>query len=249
MGAICDTVDAGETMFRLSDDKLVQELLSKAERMAIHGLPPSLEERFVRRALELPILNVERECTSTSNAFQTNGVGPTQEGAESQLSGVTTAISSASISSSILSLATEPAANESDSLDKFTGLLRIRTALSFMLSSYLPPHLSGRVEEILTSIKSPKDFTPLVSRLEHIADLRAEALALRSFSDFSRKRDMPDDEASQARAEKKRKIEEEEKKMKAGQSRAVRELTKVNTSGMKKMSDFFGKLGSTKKKP
>ena len=31
MGAICDTVHAGETMFRLSDDKLVLELLSKAE--------------------------------------------------------------------------------------------------------------------------------------------------------------------------------------------------------------------------
>src|SRR5262249_38985937 len=29
MEAICDTVDSGETMFRLSDDKLVQELLSK----------------------------------------------------------------------------------------------------------------------------------------------------------------------------------------------------------------------------
>jgi hypothetical protein len=249
MVAICDTVDAGETMFRLSDDKLVQELLSKAERMVINGLPPSLEERFVRRALELPILGVKAQCSSTSNISETNGVTPYGEplrgGSESQSSGATTMIGSASIFSSISSPNAESGANESISLDSITQLLRIRTALSFMLSSYLPLHLARRVEEILTSVKSPKDFTALVSCLEYIAGLRAEALALRSVSDFSRKRYMADDEAPDARAEKKHKREGEEKKKKAGQSRAVRELKKVNTSGMKKMSDFFGKSAAT----
>ena len=48
-----------------------------------------------------------------------------------------------------------------------------------------------------------------------------------------------------ARAEKKRK-EEEEKMKKAGESRGVRELKKVNTSGMKKLSAFFGKAASKK---
>ena len=47
--------------------------------------------------------------------------------------------------------------------------------------------------------------------------------------------------------EEKRKKEEEEKKAKAQESRGVRDLKKVNTTGMKKMSDFFGKAAPKKK--
>jgi Ydr279p protein family (RNase H2 complex component). len=47
MEAVCDTVEAGdEKMFRLSEDKLLKELISKAQRLAAQGLPTSLEERF-----------------------------------------------------------------------------------------------------------------------------------------------------------------------------------------------------------
>ncbi|KAJ4160514.1 hypothetical protein NW754_003633 [Fusarium falciforme] len=56
--------------------------------------------------------------------------------------------------------------------------------------------------------------------------------------DYSRKRDR-DEEEDEARV-KKRKAEEEKKK-KSMESRGVRELKKVNTKGMKKMSDFFKK--------
>ncbi|KAJ6166653.1 hypothetical protein N7470_002100 [Penicillium chermesinum] len=70
--------------------------------------------------------------------------------------------------------------------------------------------------------------------------MRAEALASRKMSDFTRKRGL-DDEEVEARAEKKRKKEEEEKKAKASESRSVKNLKKVNTTGMKKMSDFFKK--------
>lgn len=58
-----------------------------------------------------------------------------------------------------------------------------------------------------------------------------------------------DDEAIESRAEKKRKKEEDEKRKKAGESRGVKDLKKVDTTGMKKLSDFFGKgaAGSKKK--
>ena len=51
---------------------------------------------------------------------------------------------------------------------------------------------------------------------------------------------MEDDEAVEARAEKKRKREEEEKRKKS-ESRALKDLKKVNTKGMKKLSSFFTK--------
>jgi hypothetical protein len=71
--------------------------------------------------------------------------------------------------------------------------------------------------------------------------MRQEAVSMRSLGDFSRKRSIIEDEDSETRAEKKRKKEEEEKRNKAGVSRGVKNLKKVNTSGMKKMSDFFKK--------
>ena len=52
---------------------------------------------------------------------------------------------------------------------------------------------------------------------------------------------MEDDDEDESRAEKKRKKDEEEKRKKAGESRGVKNLKKVNTAGMKKMSDFFKK--------
>src|SRR5947207_14315345 len=56
MRTVCDTVEAGEEiMYRISTGKLLQELLSKARRMVTKGLPSSLEERFVRRALQKPM--------------------------------------------------------------------------------------------------------------------------------------------------------------------------------------------------
>jgi hypothetical protein len=82
------------------------------------------------------------------------------------------------------------------------------------------------------------DFKPLDEYLERLAKLRQEAAAVRS-SDFSRKRAA--DEEQDERAEKRRRQEAEEKAKKANMSRGVKNLMKVNTSGMKKMSDFFKK--------
>jgi Ydr279p protein family (RNase H2 complex component) wHTH domain len=119
-------------------------------------------------------------------------------------------------------------------------LLRLRTALNFITTSYLPSHLHRTLSTLLQT-QSPAiiDFTPLDQHLSHIADLRQQALASRSLGDYSRKRALDEDE--ETRADKKRRKDEEEKKRKAGESRGVRELKKVNVKGMKKMSDFFAK--------
>ena len=56
---------------------------------------------------------------------------------------------------------------------------------------------------------------------------------------------MADDEAADLRAEKKAKKEEEERKKKSSETRGIRDLKKVDVSGMKKMSHFFGKKITT----
>ncbi|EEP82496.1 predicted protein [Uncinocarpus reesii 1704] len=251
MTAICDTVEAGETMFRLSEEKLVTELLAKAEKMAGAGLPPSMEERFVRRALELPILSISREDSSktTSTEVSTTNISKNDLDSQSSTTTVSTTATAEASSTSVSSTATPatelsqpPLQNDNAfQTSQITHLLRIRTALQYIQSSYLPPHLSTRVDEILASPSSPKDFTTLTEHLKHLTNLRAEAAASRSMYDnFSRKRGL-DDEEAEAAAEKRRKQEEEERKKKAKESRGVRELKKVNTSGMKKLSSFFGK--------
>ena len=105
-----------------------------------------------------------------------------------------------------------------------------------------------RLNEQLASTDSPIDFKPLDEELATIAKMRSEALSARSMSDFSRKRGIDDDEAAEIRAEKKAKKEEEEKKKKASETRGLRDLKKVDTTGMKKMSDFFGKSSAAKTK-
>lgn len=257
MEAVCDTVEAGdEKMFRLSEEKLLKELISKAQRMAAQGLPTSLEERFIRQALETPLLSVTREDVVTTETKSDNDTPATEsqdkpdvDKSETQ-STAATATTSVSTPLDASTPATQPSTAQSPFPDEsIARLLRIRTALSFMQSSYLPPHISAKIEKILSSPESPIDFKPLTDELKRVADLRAEALASRSFGDFTRKRSADDDiDAAESRAEKKRRKEEEEKKKKAGQSRGVKELKKVDTSGMKKMSDFFGTAAAKKKK-
>ncbi|KAL1971196.1 hypothetical protein VTN77DRAFT_148 [Rasamsonia byssochlamydoides] len=249
MQAICDTVEAGdEKMYRFSETKLVNELLAKAERMVSQGLPASLEERFVRQELEVPLQAVKRADIVTAEV--NSSVGETRETespeqSETQSSAAAT-VTSASTSSGVSTPATQPSTEDASTSDDITRLLRIRVALSFMQSSYLPPHISTKVDEALSSPESPVDFKPLEERLKQIAELRAEALASRSAADYTRKRAAEDEDAQESRAERKRKKEEEEKKKKAGESRGVRELKKVDTSGMKKMSDFFSKAPKKK---
>ncbi|KAJ5793570.1 hypothetical protein N7457_000169 [Penicillium paradoxum] len=248
--AVCDVVEAGdEKMFRFSETKLVKEMIAKAERTADRGLPASLEERFVRQALATPLMAVKRDDVVT-------GQEPSEQSAETGSKSEETQDSPSSVAATATpSVATpagestpvpQPPSGESPASDHITRLLRISTALSFIKESYLPTSMASKLDDILASAESPIDFKPLQDRLKEIADLRAQALASRDMSNFTRKRNL-DDEEEDTRAEKKRRKEEEEKKSKASESHAVRNLKKVNTSGMQKMSSFFAKAAPKKK--
>ncbi|CAI7648086.1 unnamed protein product [Penicillium bialowiezense] len=246
--AICDVVEAGdEKMFRFSETKLVKELIAKAERMADRGLPVSLEERFIRQALATPLMAVKRQdvVTSQESPSESESASKSEERQDTPSTVATNATSSISTPAGESTPIPQPDAEDSTTRH-ITRLLQISTALSFMKESYLPPTMVVRLDEILASTESPLDLNPLKDRLKEIAELRAQALASRDMSNFTRKRAL-DDEEDDTRAEKKRRKEEEEKKAKAAESQAVKNLKKVNTSGMAKMSSFFAKAPPKKK--
>lgn len=232
MRAICDTVDAGdESMYRISHDRLLQVLLAKANRMVARGLPPSLEERYIKTALEVPVMSVLREESSLSGTSSATTSG--SPGDDSQTSTSTTLTTpDASVPDAPKPTLETPA--------EIPHLLRLHTSLTYLSSTYLPSPL-----RVLTSthLTTHPTFAPLTSHLASLRALKAEASALRSISDnISRKRGFEEDEEKMAeREEKKRKKEDEEKKKKA-EGRAVKQLKKVDTSGMRKMSSFFTKV-------
>jgi hypothetical protein len=254
MAVICDTVDVGdEMMYRISEEKLLAELLRKASKMVRKGLTPSMEEKFVRKALDVPTpLVVVEEFTESTTSTPQAETPDTQSttlstdsvaSSFSETSTVATSFSgdaSATIAKPVVTLTQLPI----EAPEGIADLLRLRTALSFVCSKYLSPKMSDTVKSLATSSISGKDFAPLDNHLAHLAKLRQEAFATRALGDASRKRIFDEDDEDgngESRAEKKRKKEEEEKRKKAGESRGVKNLKKVNVSGMKKMSDFFKK--------
>jgi Ydr279p protein family (RNase H2 complex component) wHTH domain/Ydr279p protein triple barrel domain len=240
MQAICDVMDAAdETLYRFNEQKLVNELIAKANRMVTQGLPPSLEENFIRRALEPPLMSVKRDDVVTTSVSISVAKEDSQdvEVEETQSTSTTTVSTVSGHPSGVSTPATQPSTvDEISSSESNARLLRLRIALSFMKNSYLPIHLVNKVDDALKSSESPIDFTPLDTRLKELAGLRAEAIASHAIGDYTRKRGFEDDDV-----EHETKHRKEEEKKKATESRGVRELKKVNTSGMKKMSDFFKK--------
>lgn len=254
MEVVCDTVDAGEEkMYRLNEVKLLNELVLKAERMVYIGLPASMEESFIRRTLETPVMAIKHEESSLSDRIDSQT--DTSISTPISIDRVDSQTSTATADSVITSISAGTDITVPEILPLFTDginlhhLLRLRTALTYMISSYVPLPLARTLDKLMATNESPIDFEPLDERLAQLAKLRAEALAARSFGDFSRKRNMhEDDDAAESKAEKKRRKDEEEKKKKLGESRGLRDLKKVDTKGMKKMSDFFGKGAVAKKK-
>lgn len=262
MGAVCDFQNVGdESYYRLSEEKLLRELWGKACAMAEKGLPPSMEEKFVTQPLIDPrIANKvvdEEELEQKAEASRLEALRPTADRTDSQTTTTTMSSLSASESSmsSISTAATsvagtptqeQPTPNEtqpseSSATPEVRRLLRLRTAITFISTSYLPPTIRALVTKHLsTPTTSPKDFTPLDAHLETLAKARADLSGRQLQDNYSRKRGLDDDDAEEARAEKRRKAEEE-KKRKASESRGVKNLKKVDVSGMKKMSDFFKK--------
>ncbi|KAJ4393986.1 hypothetical protein N0V93_003203 [Gnomoniopsis smithogilvyi] len=256
MGAICDTVEAGdeELMYRFSEDKLLAELLVKAKRMSEGGLPQSMEDQFVAKALEAPILGVKRSNPVAALKLEESTVPGSQsssetESLESQSSVVTTVTSASEASTAATSMADDTeAVGAKDIASAITAspevvnLQRLRIAFNFICSSYVPPAMATALKKMLSENKGAVNFAPLEDYVAQLTTLRQEATMARSASDYSRKRNY--DEENEERMEKKRKKDEEEKRKKAGESRGVRDLKKVNTSGMKKLSAFFKPKGS-----
>ncbi|CAI0644379.1 unnamed protein product [Colletotrichum noveboracense] len=252
METVCDTVDAGdEKMYRLSEKKLVNEILSKAKAISSKSLPNSMEEKFVKKALEAPI-QVQRSQAVTVEAKPaadgaTDGSQDStkNESGESQTSVSTvdstqSAVSTSTAATSISEVVEETIVSAIQASEEVTNLQRLKVAFNFICSSYIAPGMTAMLRPLLADQETTSvDFTPLDDYLAQLAKLRAEAASSRSMADYSRKR-MMDEEEEEARADKKRKMEEE-KKRKATQSRGVRALEKVNIKGMKKMSDFFKK--------
>ena len=241
--AVCDTVDAGdEKMYRLNDKKLLCEIMRKAGVMVAKGLPGSIEQRFIRKALETPVMVINHEAPSNSEATMSQNEMTTSESTASETVDSQTSTASADSAATDITI-------PGIETNELYHLLRLRTALSYIISSYVPLTIAKTLNTLILSGKSEINFEILDERLAEIAKMRAEALASRSLGDFSRKRCMyEDDDAADIRAEKKRRKEEDEKKKKASESRSVKDLKKVDTKGMKKMSDFFGKATAAKKK-
>lgn len=275
LGAVCDTVEAGdERMFQFNEDKLLGEVLDKARRMSARPLPQSMEEKFVVKPLEAPVLGVKREATFTTTttvttsteapAETTSSVSPSPDAAaaspkpkaetnDSQ-SSVSSADAGTDSASDAPTAATSITVSEEEShavaevllpamvaSPEVLSLQRLRTAFNFLCSSYVPPSLVAMLRaKLAAQPETETDFGPLDTYLSELHRVKQEAAAARSVGDYTRKRVLDDEELAE-RAEKKRKKEEEDKRKKAGESHGVRQLKKVNTTGMKKMSDFFKK--------
>lgn len=247
IGAVCDCLDMGDgedKMYQLSTSKLATALLSKASNMVKRGLPASMEERFVKQALEVPVLSIRREESSISIAPEdaTPGAESDTTAAQTSQESSTSTASNVTASTAASSVATTPAEAQPLAASDIVDLLRIRTGLDFLIASYVPTSLRTAIQDVCKSPASSVDFTRLDKHLEHIAGLKKQAQVLRSLSDnISRKRGADDDEDALDKAEAKRKKKEEEEIKKKNTSRGVQQLAKANTTGMKKLSSFFTK--------
>ncbi|KAL7928534.1 ribonuclease H2, subunit B [Trichoderma chlorosporum] len=248
MGAVCDTVEAGdESMFRLSEKKLLDVILQKAKKMSESGLPPSMEDKFVKKVLEAPLMHrVVRGADGQVNSSVDSGTSTPQPDSAASQSTASTAATDASSASQASTAATSVAGEQAEesivsALEASPEIVkqqRLKTAFGFICASYVTPILAENLQRKLAETGGPVDFSLLNDYVTSLEKLRSETLAVRA-QDYSRKRNL-DEEEDEARMEKKRKLEEEKKK-KASESRGVRELKKVNTSGMKKLSHFFQK--------
>jgi hypothetical protein len=245
MNVVCDTVDAGdETMYRLSQEKLLRVLVKKAERMSEGTLPASLEEKFIKTALEVPIMSIKREESGLSEISILEDAATPETNTESQTSTTTTIESQGTSSTAATSFSTTMEEQAKPALatpPEIPHLLRLRTSFTYLTLTYIPSTLHISLTTLLASSTAPS-FQPLDTHLASLATLKAEALSLRSISDnISRKRGFEDDDEKVAEREEKKRKKEEDEKRKKQESRAVKQLKKVDVSGMKKMSSFFTK--------
>lgn len=232
---ISDVQEIGDDkVYRPSQVGLARVLAKKACRMIGKDTwPKSMDEGLVKKELEIPLLQRQQQDVDEEKV---DGSGTENE-----------------VNASNTSKPKEPQQHlqlDPAVLDR----MRIRKALDYLLSAYVPQSLKSDIEAVfqqdeLRSTTNLLDMSILNDHLEKVKEAKSEAVALRALSDnISRKRGMDDEETTDARAEKKRKKDEEEQKKK-NESRALKNLKKVDTSGMKKMSSFFTKLPAKKEQP
>lgn len=254
MKTICDVVDAGDgSMFRLNDSKLLKVVMDKAKRLSQGGLPRSMEDKFVTKALQAPIL-VQKRILDAGGA-QASGKPSVESGASTPLTASNESLFTSTSSDAVTSGESQPSTTAPSMVEEtpeevdvvkatevppeIVELQRLRASFNLICSRYINAATCVQLREsLLEETGSGVDFKPLDEYLARLVLLRSEAAAARSIRDYSRKRAR--DEEDDDRAEKKQRLEEE-KRRKASESRGVKELKKVNTAGMKKMSDFFRK--------
>lgn len=241
ISAVCDTVDVGgETAYRPSRKKVLALLVGKCEAMVEGGLPKSMEDAFVVKPLVRPISEAqpqeeeggekEGEDVAMEEAPRTTLVVVGKQNGEKD----------AETASDEKTPPTPPEPRNSlpPASKDIMHLLRLRIASQFLSASYLSTHLSAL---LTTALASAHDFTPLDTYLSELKRLRSEAASLRS-SDFSMKRGHDEEgDGGAGKRQKKEEEEEAEKKRKKNVSKGVRDLGKVNTRGMAKMTSFFKK--------
>ncbi|KAI9893484.1 MAG: hypothetical protein M1814_006781 [Vezdaea aestivalis] len=218
---VCDT-----TMFRLNLEKLHAELLSKARSTLSADpeptLPPSLERHFTTPILEEPFRLPPPEVETETLSQQETGL-PTPP--ESQTS---------------LSSTLQP-----NSTPSIPSLQRLALALS-LLAPLLPSALSPlNPDSPLAKLPEHKGlFEPLSAHLSALSTRRVEAITVQTAARRGLGSLENDFEAEADRMEKKRKrdeADEAERKRKKGASRGVKQLAKVDTTGMRSMTSFFTK--------
>jgi hypothetical protein len=243
--SICDSVDAGgEPAYRVSQEKVLKLLAKKCVTMAEH-LPSSLEEEYVRKPLVRPVTEVTLATTTTTTVEVKDEIKEevTERVTEGVTEGVTermdvsmTGVTEVTAKIEETKIAETQVTTQQTTDPVILQLLRLRVSFNFLGSLYLPAHITALLQVHLSTLH---DFTKLDSYLEELKKLRTDAAAARQ-GDFSMKRQNADEEIDE-RAEKKRKLEEEEKKKAKKVSRGVKELSKVNTRGMSKITGFFKK--------
>ncbi|KAK3046231.1 hypothetical protein LTS18_013419, partial [Coniosporium uncinatum] len=178
VASICDSVDVGnEKMYRLSHEKLLKELLRKADKMVKNGLPASMEERFVQSALKAPIVHVKSvQATKTEISASVDDESQNSESAKESQDSTSTGASASTAATSTTSIgeierfqARRDTITTSSAPSEILNLQRLRTALNFLTSSYLPPHIRKSVHAPLSVSASPApNFQPLDA---HLAEL------------------------------------------------------------------------------
>ena len=149
MAAVCDKIEAGDdSMYRINEQKLAQELLSKVQRVCSQGLPASMEQKFVQDLLQMPNTVAEMqvaEVSAPAGTTQGASAAPSQISATSTSTSFVDSQASHASADSVLTAATsvdgEILAAEAKPVQnpEIERLLRLRTAFTFILASYIRP--------------------------------------------------------------------------------------------------------------